>query len=394
MKRIVYLTFFFEPDLSACSFRNTPLAKELAEQAKAHDAVVDVYTTVPHRYHSFSVDVEAFEQHGNLRIHRLPLPAHAPGMAGQIKAFGSYYRQVMRINRGTRADLVFASSSRLFTAFLGARVAKVTGAKLYLDIRDIFVDTIEDVLKSHVLKWALMPVLRMIERYTYDSADHINLISGGFRPYFGNTHCKNFSEFTNGIDPVFLEKEKTENHTPVETESPATIVYAGNIGEGQGLHKILPEVAQRLGDGYRFIVVGDGGAKGLLLKAMKERSLSNIILKDPMPRSELMGIYRNATFLFVHLNDYEAFKKVLPSKIFELSTFDRPIIAGVGGYAQTFLREQLPDAMVFDPCDHEAMVGAIKGYDPAQKFDRTAFFGKYSRTGINRRMAASMLGYL
>jgi len=394
MKRIVYLTFFFEPDLSACSFRNSPLAKELARQAEDIGAVVDVYTTIPHRYHSFSVEVERHEEHGNLRIHRLLLPKHPPGMHGQILAFRSYYSQVMKANRNTRADLVFASSSRLFTAFLGARVAKATGARLYLDIRDIFVDTMEEVLRSGFLKALIMPVLKRIERYTYDSADHINLISGGFRPYFNRTRCTNFSGFTNGIDPEFLESTCSDRATHNAKGGPLTIVYAGNIGEGQGLHKILPDVARQLGGDYQFIVVGDGGAKGLLKKAVQDKSPSNITLVDPVPRSELANIYRNADFLFVHLNDYKAFKKVLPSKIFELSTFDKPIIAGVGGYAQTFLREELSDAMVFDPCDHEAMVAAIRGYDPATKFDRKDFFVKYSRTEINRRMASSILGYL
>jgi hypothetical protein len=340
------------------------------------------------------VEVEQYEEHGNIRNHRLLLPKHQPGKHGQILAFRSYYSQVMKANRNTRANLVFASSSRLFTAFLGAKVAKETEARLYLDIRDIFVDTMEEVLRSRLLKALIMPVLKRIERYTYDSADHINLISGGFRPYFNRTTCKNFSGFTNGIDPEFLESTYNDRAIDTTMGGPRTIIYAGNIGEGQGLHKILPEAARQLGDEYQFIVVGDGGAKGLLRKAIQEKELNNITLVDPVPRSELASIYHNADFLFVHLNDYKAFKKVLPSKIFEQSTMNRPILEGVGGYAQTFLREELPDAMVFDPCDHSAMIRAIRGYDLATKFDRKNFFGKYSRTEINRRMASSILGYL
>jgi hypothetical protein len=46
MKRIVYLTFYFEPDLCAGSFRNTPLVIKLAKQACGKGIVVDVYTTL------------------------------------------------------------------------------------------------------------------------------------------------------------------------------------------------------------------------------------------------------------------------------------------------------------------------------------------------------------
>ena len=38
MKRIVYLTFYFKPDLSAGSFLNSPLAIELSRQANLENA--------------------------------------------------------------------------------------------------------------------------------------------------------------------------------------------------------------------------------------------------------------------------------------------------------------------------------------------------------------------
>ena len=50
MKRIVYLTFYFKPDLCAGSFRNSPLAFELSQQASLENAFIDLYTTFPNRY--------------------------------------------------------------------------------------------------------------------------------------------------------------------------------------------------------------------------------------------------------------------------------------------------------------------------------------------------------
>ena len=49
-----------------------------------------------------------------------------------------------------RYDLIFATSSRLMTAALAAWVSRRSGAPLYLDIRDLFVDTMNDVLSSRV----------------------------------------------------------------------------------------------------------------------------------------------------------------------------------------------------------------------------------------------------
>src|SRR6185503_3990510 len=63
-------------------------------------------------------------------------------------------RPVARLPRGRSYDLVYATSSRLLTAALGGLVARRTNAVLYLDIRDIFVDTINDVLPAPLARLA------------------------------------------------------------------------------------------------------------------------------------------------------------------------------------------------------------------------------------------------
>ena len=61
----------------------------------------------------------------------------------------------------------------------------------------------------------------------------------------------------------------------------------------------------------------------------------------------------------MHLNDYPAFKKVIPSKIFELSCFNKPILAGVSGYAAEFIKSEIPDTYVFKPCDEKDMLDKL-----------------------------------
>ena len=70
-----------------------------------------------------------------------------------------------------------------------------------------------------------------------------------------------------------------------------------------------------------------------------------------MSRSALIKEYQQADILFLHLNDYAAFKRVLPSKIFEYSMLGKPILAGVAGYSATFLQEHVSWASVFLPCN-------------------------------------------
>jgi len=386
---ILYLTFYFEPDLCAGSFRNTPLAMELSKQC-GEDCHIDVVTTQPNRYSSFKVEAKTREDIGNMSIHRIDLPSHKSGMLDQVHSFRRYFAEAIKITKNEKYDLVFASSSRLFTAYLGLVIARKQKTPLYLDIRDIFVDTMDDVLKNKLVKTAILPFLKVIEKRTFSYASHINLISEGFKPYFKKYNNAKYSFFTNGIDDVFLNNNKSSS---LNGSTKKTITYAGNIGEGQGLHKIIPQAASQLGSNYQFKVIGDGGAKNVLEDEIAKLGLKNVDLMPPVTRERLLEIYNGSDFLFLHLNDYEAFEKVLPSKIFELATFDKPIIAGVDGYANKFITENVSNTILFNPCDVEAMVSGLQNYTYINE-KRTDFIAKFSRDNINREMAKSILSYL
>jgi UDP-N-acetylglucosamine:LPS N-acetylglucosamine transferase len=393
MKRIVYLTFYYQPDLCAGSFRNTPLVIELARQGLEKDVIIDVYTTLPNRYSTFEQNAPEFEELGNLRIHRISLPGHKSGMLDQIFSFKKFYSEVIRLNKNKRADLVFASSSRLFTAYLGFKIAKKSSAPLYLDIRDIFVDTMSDVFKSKILKIGILPLLKLIEKKTFNYAKHINLISEGFKSYFSKFRNTEFTFYTNGIDNEFLES------APVVIKkdkfgSKISIVYAGNIGEGQGLHKVIPLAAKELGNDFEFIIIGDGGTKQLLQHEIEKLSITNVVLEKPVNRKDLKDIYNDADYLFIHLNDYPAFRKVLPSKIFELATCEKPIIAGVSGYAADFIKKEVSDSFVFEPCNSKQLVDFLRTDVPSNSIDRETFKLKYKRSNINKLMAESILNYI
>jgi hypothetical protein len=389
VKRIVYLTFYFEPDLCAGSFRNSPLAKELAKQALTKDAIVEVYTTMPNRYGSYDAKTTKHEVNNNLIIHRIDLPKHKSGMLDQIRSFWVYFSKVLKMNKGKKADLVFASSSRLFTAYLGAILANKNKSMLYLDIRDIFVDTIQDVIGSKFLRLLILPVLKKIEKSIFSRANHINLISPGFFPYFKEFKKVNYTEFTNGIDEEFL----TYKSSKIFTEK-KIIVYAGNIGDGQGLHKIIPQTAELVGEEFQFIIIGDGGARIVLEKELLKLNLKNVIILNPVTRIDLFKYYDRADFLFIHLNDYPAFEKVLPSKIFELSTFNKTILAGVSGYSAEFISKELSNSFVFKPCDINSLSKYLKNYVIPSNVDRSEFVSRYRRDLINKNMSSSILNYI
>lgn len=387
--RILCLCFYFEPDLSAGSFKNSALAVEIARQLP-EGSQVDVITTWPNRYASFEIDAQEDERRHNMRILRIRLPAHQSGMADQSRAFISYARGVLKHTRHETYDLVYASSSRLMMSVLGAWVSRRKKIPLYLDVRDLFVDTVKDVLPGKISIFFL-PVFAQLEKWAVHCASHVNVVSGGFVQYF-NQHYpdKKLSQYTNGIDQeyIMLSPSKAYNIAKPVPE----ILYAGNIGEGQGLHRIIPRLAKRLEGQLTFRLIGAGGRQLQLQEALAKAGVTNVILHAPVSRSNLINFYKQADILFLHLNDFDAFKKVLPSKIFEYGALGKPVWAGVSGYAAEFIVTHLDNAAVFQPCDVESAVQSFAGLDLKVQ-PRIRFIERFSRHSIITQMAEEIISF-
>ena len=106
-----------------------------------------------------------------------------------------------------------------------------------------------------------------------------------------------------------------------------------------------------------------------------------------MTRKELIKEYRKADILFLHLDNYNAFKKVLPSKIFEYASTGKPILAGVSGYASKFLLKQVRGVEVFNPCDPIGMKKSLKKLLNGPKiFNRKKFCELYDRKKITKKI--------
>ncbi|WP_428741985.1 glycosyltransferase family 4 protein [Tenacibaculum sp.] len=388
--KILFLTFYYEPDLSAGSFRNTSLFKELLNHLNDDDTL-EVITTHPNRYDSFKADAKDKEEiKKGVVVNRIKIPEHGSGIIGQVKSYKEFYFRALSLTKDKKYDLVYASSSRLFTAFLGAKVARKKKAKLYLDIRDIFRETITDLYKNKIINLGLNLVLKPIENYTFGRAGHINLVSKGFKSYFKNYKKAEYSFFTNGIDELFLSLPT--NNTEEKKNEVKTIIYGGNIGEGQGLDLIIPDIAKKLSGTHKFQIIGDGGGREKLEEKLKVNNVENVEMIPPVSRNELINYYQKADYLFLHLNKHKAFERVLPSKLFEYGTFNKPIIAGVDGYAKEFLKENMSNLILFEPTNAEELYNRLTNFIYKNE-ERIEFKKNFSRAEINKRMTESILHF-
>lgn len=189
------------------------------------------------------------------------------------------------------------------------------------------------------------------------------LRSGGFldliRQIVPHQTC---SVFTNGNDGGFLT---TNFHKTATDHDLHLILYAGSIGEGQELHRIIPSVTATLAGQARFRIIDNGGRLVQLNHTLTRAETTNVELCQPVPRNALLN---------------------------EFAATGKPIVAGVSGCAAEFLRNEVPNAKIFDPCDVQGMVRAVTQVMNTPEFvDRSAFCMAFDRATIMDSMAADIL---
>ena len=391
--KIVFFTFYYPPDLSAGSFRSIALAKALSSKMEEGDEL-HVITTHPNRYANLRVVADDLEVDGKITVHRIAVPVHQSGMLSQARSFAVYAVSAYSLSRRINPNFLIGTTGRLMTGVLTGITAYTLSIRYFIDLRDIFSETMSDLFsrKNRLLGLIAKKLFSFIDRRLLSNAAGVNVVSEGFPEYFNfaGVDTSDWSFFPNGVDREFVDFQTEKN---VVSDNRKTILYAGNIGSGQGLEKVVPSLVKQLGDDFQFVIVGGGGTIELLREAIQSEKVNNVEMVLPVSRTELLEYYQKADILFLHLNDVPAFRRVLPSKIFEYAALGKPIVAGLSGYSAQFLREQVPFANLFELGDTKgaylAIMNALETVVQEDVVDQ--FVKSYSREVIMVQMAEHLL---
>ena len=213
--KIVFFTFYYPPDLCAGSFRAIALAQALSKRMEGGDEL-HIITTHPNRYADHKVKAKNLEIDGKITIHRIATPEHKSGMLSQVRAFSVYFLSAYRLSRKLNPNFLIGTTSRLMTGILTGYSAYRLNCKYFLDVRDIFSETISDLFsrKNKILGAASKFVFSFLEKKLFNGAAGVNVVSEGFPEYFSKEgiNVSNWTFFPNGVDKEFQNLQLTKQN--------------------------------------------------------------------------------------------------------------------------------------------------------------------------------------
>lgn len=215
-------------------------------------------------------------------------------------------------------DVVININPPFHLGFFALLYAKIKKAKLLTHIQDLQIDAAKDlgmINNKRLLDWMFKS-----ERYLLNNSHAVSSISLGMQRKIlaKGVPEKKFIMFPNWVDERTIKPLSIGDSLRKEWGIPLddkVILYAGNLGEKQGLEVIIETAEHFRGkSNIRFLIVGSGGNKENLEKLVAEKGVTNVYFYPLQPYSKLSEMLATADIHLV-LQKRSAADLVMPSKL-------------------------------------------------------------------------------
>lgn len=360
--RILLISQFFAPDITAAAFRMTDFAVRLA----AGGDEIRVLTSHPHKAQVSGVDDQEFEHQG-IGIQRCVVDeVQGSGAKAYLKHYLSFVRGSIRLGlalrrRGWKPDVIYASSPPLFVGLTASFLATVFRRPIVFEVRDIWPDT---AVAAGQLSGdgRAYRIGRSMERFFYRRASHLICVSQPMRDYLVTQSQRPVTVIYNGVEPT---EEIAPATAAVSLDGQHRVVlYAGNLGHLQELDLLIRGFVQVQKEpqrsNWKLMLLGAGAQLEKLRSLVDELDAHQVVqFLPPVSRSEAIRAMSQADLLYLNLKHHPTLEKTIPSKLFDYFLAARPIVAGLYGEGRDLL-ESTGANVVFPPGNMEALQAALR----------------------------------
>ena len=350
-KRILIISHFYYPDVTAAAFR----IKETADILSQMGFKVHVIAGEPHKGQVGNNTLDD----GNIVVTRVPLIKYSgKGKWNYILHYLSFMFGAIYASwkHPSRFDIVWATSPPLFTGISGLAVSILKKAKYVLDIRDIWPESA--VVAGQISSTGLLfKAAKIVEKFLYNSADYITCVAKPMAKYIASisSNSKTPTVIYNSIPQSMIENETKDcisNKTDI-----LNILYIGNMGICQNLDLVLDAAKLLTSKGInnvKYTLVGKGTETEKLINRVHSENIMNVEIKGIVPKSEAIHLIQTANALMLHLKDDGTMNKTIPSKVFDYMAGGKPILFGLKGEATEILGS-VSGNLYYDPASAEQL---------------------------------------
>lgn len=317
---------------------------------------------------------------------------------GMLRFAQSVLHRLLRVP--VDRDTVFIGSSpTLFAALATQAAARIRRVRFVLEIRDLWPESLIEMTGRN---GAIARGLRVIADHLYRTSSQIIVLADKNRDAIAARGVPDdrFIYIPNSVDTDAFAHPRPSPAAQTLPDDRFCVVYAGAHGPANDLGTAIEAAALLRDRGDRvvhLVLVGDGVEKTRLRDLARQRSLDNVSFLDPIPKSEIPGLFARCHAGLLTLEDIPLFRYgVSPNKLFDYMAAGLPVITNVAGECGDIVR-RAGCGWVAKPGDPAALADALAEAASAQNGERAeagrAFVGEhFNRDRLVHRLAEVIQG--
>lgn len=341
-KHILVYSQYFYPE----QFRINDICIELVNRGYK----VSVVTGIPNYpdgkfYKGYSWKDKRKENWNGIDIYRMPIFPRGNNSLGLILNYSSFVvaARLMERTLPKDIDLVFTYEVSPMTQALPAIwYAQKHDVPHTIYVMDLWPENVQAVAKVSN-KMILRQLDKMVD-YIYNKSSMIlassnsfveSIVSRGIR----SEKVKFWPQYA---EELYSVKDPTNKEVSVSNYTERTFVFAGNIGEAQGL-RVLPRVAEILMKAnvkFKFVIIGDGRDKDNLIKLVRLRKVEKYFeFIERQPAEKIPYYLAKFDVALITLSSNKIFEKTIPAKVQSLMACGMPLLVSADGEVQSIILE-------------------------------------------------------
>ena len=395
--KILFLTDNFPPEVNAPASRTYEHCVEWVK----HGAEVTIITCAPNFpqgkvFGGYKNKWRQEEMMDGIRVIRVwSYIAANKGFAKRILDYISFSITAFIHALFIKTDVIVATSPQFFTAISGRWLSFFKRKPWIMEVRDLWPESIKAVsaMKDNGLVFSY---LEWVERRLYQNADKIIVVTDAFKKKISErgVDSNKISVVKNG---VLLDKFKPlpKNETLLvrhNLKSKFIFGYLGTHGMAHKLDFVVRCAAHIDNPDIHFLFIGNGAEKENVVALAKELSVTNCTFLDSVPKSDIAEYISLTDIALVNLMKSDTFRTVIPSKIFENASMQKPILLGVEGESKEIIGHY-GAGLCFEPENEQEFLKAVKILKPDSDLYKRLQAGcdRLAQDFDRRKLAVKML---
>jgi len=371
-KKIIWIVSeLFYPDDTSTGYIMTEIAKSLSQKYEVHVLCASVYDDelkateqLPNEIHVHRISSWGLDKNKLLsRVLRL-----------LVVSFGMWFFGLQRFKRGQQ---VFMVTNPAFAIPLFASLKPLKNFRLSILVHDVFP---ENLIPGGVLKSKDQFAYRIFKKFfnwSYKKADRLFVLGRDMQDLLIEKTEKsdmqvkiieNWADVEN-IKPLDFSSNPIVKELNLSEK--IVLLFAGNLGRLQGLHKLFQIINQVENELLHFVFIGNGAAKEELQCFVKENNLQNVTFLKPMPRTDQEKFLNACHFGIVTLD--ERFVGLgVPSKSYNIIAAGKPIFYLGNPKTEIFqLIKETKLGIALDPLEEYKVISTLNylNFDDANSYD-------------------------